>query len=63
MQIVISNVMGLMPTRVSYKLNLTGPSCGLQTGCSTSLVSVHLAAQSLLSRECDIALAGGVSIG
>ncbi|KZL50068.1 polyketide synthase [Nodularia spumigena CENA596] len=62
-QIVISNVMGLMPTRVSYKLNLTGPSCGVQTGCSTSLVSVHLAAQSLLSRECDIALAGGVSIG
>lgn len=62
-QVVISNVMGLMPTRVSYKLNLTGPSCGVQTGCSTSLVSVHLAAQSLLSRECDIALAGGVSIG
>ncbi|HIK05171.1 MAG TPA: acyltransferase domain-containing protein [Trichormus sp. M33_DOE_039] len=62
-QIVISNVMGLMPTRVSYKLNLTGPSCGVQTGCSTSLVSVHLACQSLLNRECDMALAGGVSIG
>ncbi|MEH1848178.1 MAG: beta-ketoacyl synthase N-terminal-like domain-containing protein [Nostoc sp.] len=62
-QVVVSNVMGLMPTRVSYKLNLTGPSCGVQTGCSTSLVSVHLACQSLLHRECDMALAGGVSLG
>ncbi|UKP00584.1 type I polyketide synthase [Nostoc sp. UHCC 0870] len=62
-QVVISNVMGLMPTRVSYKLNLTGASCGVQTGCSTSLVSVHIACQSLLNKECDMALAGGVSIG
>jgi acyl transferase domain-containing protein len=62
-QAVISNVMGLMPTRISYKLNLTGPSCGVQTGCSTSLVSVHLACQSLLNGECDMALAGGVSVG
>lgn len=62
-QAVISNVMGLMPTRVSYKLNLTGPSCGVQTGCSTSLVSVHLACQSLLNGECNMALAGGVSVG
>jgi acyl transferase domain-containing protein len=61
-QAVVSNVMGLMPTRVSYKLNLTGPSCGVQTGCSTSLVAVHLACQSLLSGECDLALAGGISI-
>ncbi|MEL4898482.1 type I polyketide synthase [Crocosphaera sp. Alani8] len=62
-QVVISNVMGLMPTRVSYKLNLKGPSCGVQTGCSTSLVSVHLACQSLRNQECDMALAGGVTIG
>lgn len=61
-QVVVSNVMGLMPTRVSYKLNLTGPSCGIQTGCSTSLVAVHLAISSLLNRECDMALAGGVTI-
>ncbi|MEO1561232.1 MAG: polyketide synthase, partial [Cyanobacteria bacterium J06632_19] len=61
-QAVVSNVMGLMPTRVSYKLNLTGPSCGVQTGCSTSLVSVHLACQSLLNGECNMALAGGVSV-
>ncbi len=62
-QVVVSNVMGLMPMRVSYKLNLTGASCGVQTGCSTSLVAVHLACQSLLQQECDLALAGGVSIG
>lgn len=61
-QAVISNVLGLMPTRVSYKLNLKGPSCGIQTGCSTSLVAVHLACQSLLNRESDLALAGGVAI-
>jgi amino acid adenylation domain-containing protein/non-ribosomal peptide synthase protein (TIGR01720 family) len=52
-----------LPTRVSYKLNLQGPSVTVQTACSTSLVAVHMACQSLLSHECDMALAGGVSIG
>ncbi|WP_270171058.1 type I polyketide synthase [Paenibacillus sp. SYP-B4298] len=52
-----------LATRASYKLNLTGPSVTLQTSCSTSLVAIHLAVQSLLSGECDLALAGGVSIG
>lgn len=61
-QAVVSNVMGLMPTRVSYHMNLTGPSCGVQTGCSTSLVAVHQACGSLLSDECDMALAGGVTV-
>ncbi|MEO0836509.1 MAG: type I polyketide synthase [Cyanobacteria bacterium J06642_3] len=51
-----------LTTRVSYKLNLEGPSVNLQTACSTSLVAVHVAAQSLLSGECDMALAGGVAI-
>jgi phthiocerol/phenolphthiocerol synthesis type-I polyketide synthase E len=51
-----------LTTRVSYKLNLTGPSVVVQAGCSTSLVAVHLACQSLLNYECDIALAGGVSL-
>lgn len=51
-----------LATRVSYKLNLKGPSIAIQTACSTSLVCVHLACQSLLNGECDIALAGGVSI-
>jgi len=49
-------------TFASYKLNLTGPSYTVQTTCSSSLIAVHLACQSLLSGECDIALAGGVSI-
>lgn len=49
-------------TRVSYKLNLRGPSMTVQTGCSTSLVATHLACQSLLDGECDIALAGGATI-
>jgi acyl transferase domain-containing protein/thioesterase domain-containing protein len=51
-----------LTTRVSYNLNLRGPSVNVQTACSTSLVAVHLACQSLLNVECDIALAGGVTI-
>ncbi len=61
-QVMIANDKDFLPTIASYKLNLTGPSVNVQTACSTSLVAVHLAYQSLLSGECDIALAGGVSI-
>jgi len=50
-------------TKVSYKLNLQGPSTVVQTACSTSLLAIHLACQGLINKECDIALAGGVSIG
>ncbi len=46
-------------TRVSYKLNLTGPSVAVQTACSTSLVAVHLACRALLTGECQVAVAGG----
>jgi acyl transferase domain-containing protein/acyl carrier protein/phospholipid N-methyltransferase len=62
-KLAIANDKDFLSTRVSYKLNLEGPSLTLQTACSTSLVAVHLAAQSLLNGECDMALAGGVSIG
>jgi acyl transferase domain-containing protein len=51
-----------LPTRVSYKLNLKGPSIAVQTACSTSLVAVAMACDSLLARQCDMALAGGVAI-
>ena len=51
-----------LATRVSYKLNLTGPALNVQTACSTSLVAVHLGCQSLLNGECHMAIAGGVSI-
>lgn len=47
---------------ISFKLNLTGPSVGVQTANSSSLVTVHLACRSLLDGECDMALAGGVSV-
>ena len=49
-------------TRISYKLGLTGPSVSVNTVCSTSLVAVHLACQTLSTYQCDMALAGGVSI-
>ncbi len=52
----------VLATRVSYQLDLRGPSMSVQTACSTSLVAVHLACQSLLNCECDMALAGGVTI-
>ncbi|AZK48524.1 non-ribosomal peptide synthetase/type I polyketide synthase [Paenibacillus lentus] len=49
-------------TRISHKLNLKGPAISLQTACSTSLVAVHLACQSILNGDCEMALAGGASI-
>jgi amino acid adenylation domain-containing protein len=51
-----------LPTRLSYLLNLTGPSVAVQTACSTSLVAVHMAVNSLLNMECEMAIAGGVTI-
>ncbi|HEU0301669.1 MAG TPA: beta-ketoacyl synthase N-terminal-like domain-containing protein [Longimicrobium sp.] len=51
-----------LATRTAYKLDLRGPAVGVQTACSTSLVAIHVAVQALLSRECDLALAGGSSI-
>jgi len=57
----LANEKDFLTTRVSFKLNLKGPSLDVQTSCSTSLVAVHLACQSLLTYQCDLALAGGVS--
>ena len=61
-QVMLGNDKDFLTTRVSYKLNLKGPSVNLQTACSTSLVAVQMACQSLLNYQCDMALAGGVSI-
>ena len=61
-QTTVANDKDYLTTRVSYKLNLTGSSVNVQTACSTSLVAVHLACQSILNGECDLALAGGVSV-
>ncbi len=51
-----------LATRASYLMNLRGPSVNVQTACSTSLVAIHMAAQSLLNHECDLALAGGSTV-
>ncbi len=59
---MLGNDKDFLPTRVSYKLNLRGPSLSIQTACSTSLVAISQACQSLLTFGCDMALAGGISI-
>ena len=61
-QLMIANDKDYLTTRVSYKLNLTGPSVNVQTACSTALVAIHLACQSLQSGESDMVLAGGISV-
>ena len=60
--LAIANDKDFLATRVAYKLNLTGPALTIQTACSTSLVATSLACQSLLNYQCDMALAGGVSL-
>ncbi|MHA6628752.1 type I polyketide synthase [Pseudonocardia sichuanensis] len=62
LQAAMGGVADYLPLQLAYRMNLTGPAIGVQTTCSTSLVAVHLAAQSLLVGECDAALAGGVSL-
>lgn len=60
-QVAVGNDKDHLATQVSYKLNLRGPSMAIQTACSTSMVAVCQACQSLLTYQCDMALAGGVS--
>ncbi|SFJ02652.1 Acyl transferase domain-containing protein [Streptosporangium canum] len=62
LQTMIGNDKEYLASRVSYKLNLKGPSCVVQTACSTSLVAVHMACQAILAGECDMALVGGSSV-
>ena len=62
MQLMVTNDKDHLCTQVSYRLNLRGPSVVVQTTCSTSLVAVALACESLQNRRCDMALAGGVTV-
>ncbi|MFZ6183823.1 type I polyketide synthase [Nannocystis pusilla] len=61
-QAFMGNDKDYLATRLAYLLDLRGPCVAVQTACSTSLVAVHLASTALLDRECDLALAGGVTI-
>jgi len=61
-QTMLGNTAHFPATRISFKLNLKGPSINVQNACSTSGVAIHLACQSLLGHECDMALAGGARI-
>jgi acyl transferase domain-containing protein len=59
---LIGNSSDCLATRVSYCLNLTGPSMTIQSGCSSSLTAIHQARLSLLLKQCDAALVGSIAI-
>ncbi|MBI2948516.1 MAG: aminotransferase class III-fold pyridoxal phosphate-dependent enzyme, partial [Verrucomicrobia bacterium] len=61
-QTFLGNDKDYLTTRIAYKLNLRGPAITVQTACSTSLMSVCLAWQSLVNHQCDMALAGGITV-
>ncbi|GGA98205.1 type I polyketide synthase [Allosediminivita pacifica] len=61
-QLMLGNDKDFLCTRVSYKLDLKGPSVTVQTACSTSLVAVEMACRALARGECDVAMAGGASL-
>lgn len=63
LQTSIRNRADHLSTQLAYHMNLKGPALTIQTACSTSLVAVHVACQNIINGECDMALAGGVSIG
>jgi acyl transferase domain-containing protein len=62
LEILVSVDKDYLASRVAYKLDLRGPVVTVQTACSSSLVATHLACQALLAGECDVAIAGGVSL-
>ncbi len=62
MQVNLGNSNAFLPTRISYRLNLRGPSLNVETACSSSLVAIHLGIRSLLAGESDMVVAGGVSV-
>ncbi|MEU3059761.1 thioester reductase domain-containing protein [Streptomyces subrutilus] len=62
LELTVGGQADFMTSRAAYKLGLRGPAVSLQTGCSSSLYGVHYATLSLLSGECDIALAGGATV-
>ena len=59
---VAANIGAMIPSRISYFLNLKGPSMVIDTACSASLVAVHMACQAVKNGECDMAIAGGMKI-
>ncbi|MEH2078578.1 MAG: condensation domain-containing protein [Nostoc sp.] len=59
---VTGNLSSVVANRISYVLNLTGPSLSINTACSSSLVAVHLACQSLYRKESSLAIAAGTNI-
>ncbi|GHH96427.1 type I polyketide synthase [Streptomyces capillispiralis] len=61
-QLRLATGIDFLTSRVAHRLGLTGPAVTVQTACSTSLVAIHVAAQALLSGECDLALAGGACV-
>ncbi|MCG8684922.1 MAG: AMP-binding protein, partial [Desulfobacterales bacterium] len=61
--LMIGNSNDFLGSRIGYKFNLKGPMPTVQTACSTSMTGVHMACKGLFNRDCDIALAGGVSLG
>jgi amino acid adenylation domain-containing protein len=62
LQCLVGNEPDYLTTRTAFKLGLNGPALNIQTACSTSLVAVHAACQALIHDQCDMAVAGGVSI-
>ncbi|MCC2115055.1 amino acid adenylation domain-containing protein [Bacillus halotolerans] len=59
-QYIVGNLPSVLASRIAYFLNLKGPAVTVDTACSSSLAAVHMACKSLISDECEMALAGGI---